>query len=242
AFDRRDAAARPPMRPPAAPAAMVETWRRRLADGHAIGEAEALRLLADFGLTVTPCATAKDESDAVEAAMRIGFPVALKTVGVAHKSDVDGVRLALANPAAVRAAHRDLAARLGPRVLVARMAQGQGVEMMLGLHRDPDFGPVVLVGFGGIHAEILKDAVFALPPFDAAEARRLIDRLRLRPLLDGARGAAPADIDAMAQAAARFSALAAALGDGIETIDVNPILVLPRGAVAVDALVAARRP
>ncbi|MDR6289393.1 acyl-CoA synthetase (NDP forming) [Inquilinus ginsengisoli] len=242
AFDRRDAAARPAMRPPAAPAAMVETWRRRLADGHAIGEAEALRLLADFGLTVTPCAAAKDESEAVEAAMRIGFPVALKTVGVAHKSDVDGVRLGLADPAAIRAAHRDLAARLGPRVLVARMAQGRGVEMMLGLHRDPDFGPVVLIGFGGIHAEILKDAVFALPPFDAAEARRLIDRLRLRPLLDGARGAPPADIDAMAQTTARFSALAAALGDLIETIDVNPILVLPRGAVAVDALVAARRP
>ncbi|KGM30970.1 acetate--CoA ligase family protein, partial [Inquilinus limosus] len=85
------------------------------------------------------------------------------------------------------------------------------------------------------------DAAFALPPFDAAEARRLIDRLRLRPLLDGARGAPAADIDALAAAAARFSALAAALGDLVEAIDVNPILALPRGAVAVDALVVARR-
>lgn len=241
AFDRRDAAARPPMRPPHTPEAAVERWRARLADGHPITEAEALRLLADFGLTVTPCAMVKDESEAVEAAIRIGFPVALKTAGAAHKSDVDGVRLGLADPVALRQAHRDLAVRLGPRVVVARMVRDRGVEMMLGLQRDPDFGPVVLLGFGGIHAEILQDAAFALPPFDAAEARRLIDRLRLRPLLDGVRGAPVADIDALAEAAARFSALAAALGDRVEAIDVNPILVLPHGAVAVDALVVGRR-
>lgn len=241
AFDRRDAAARPPMRPPPAPEAAVTRWRARLSDGHPVTEAEALRLLADFGLTVTPCAMARDESEAVEAAIRIGFPVALKTAGVAHKSDVDGVRLNLADPVALRQAHRDLAVRLGPRVLVARMVRDRGVEMMLGLQRDPDFGPVVVLGFGGIHAEILRDVAFALPPFDAAEARRLIDRLRLRPLLDGARGAPAADIDAMAAAAARFSALAAALDDLVEAIDVNPVLALPHGAIAVDALVMARR-
>lgn len=240
AFDRRDAAARPPMRPPQPPAAAVERWRRRLADGHPVTEAEALRLLADFGMTVTPCAMAKDESEAVEAAMRIGFPVVLKTAGAAHKTDVDGVRLGLADPVALRQAHREMAARLGLRVLVARMVRDKGVEMMLGLKRDPDFGPVVVIGFGGIHAETLKDAAFALPPFDAAEARRLIDRLRLRPLLDGARGAPAADIDALASAAARFSTLAAVLGDRVEAIDVNPILALPRGAVAVDARLATR--
>ncbi|MGO1078730.1 acetate--CoA ligase family protein [Inquilinus sp. CA228] len=242
AFDRRDAAARPPMHPPRAPETVVERWRARLADGHPVSEAEALRLLADFGLTVTPCAMARDESEAVEAAIRIGFPVALKTAGAAHKSDVDGVRLGLADAVALRQAHRELAVRLGPRVLVARMVRDKGVEMLLGLQRDPDFGPVVVIGFGGIHAEILQDAAFALPPFDAAEARRLIDRLRLRPLLDGARGAPAADIDALAEAAARFSALAAALGDLVEAIDVNPILVLPHGAIAVDALVVGRCP
>ncbi|OWJ55893.1 hypothetical protein BWR60_35705 [Inquilinus limosus] len=229
------------MRPPLPPEAAVARWRARLADGHPVTEAEALRLLADFGLTVTPCAMAKDESEAVEAAMRIGFPVALKTAGTAHKTDVDGVRLNLADPVALRQAHRDLAVRLGPRVVVARMVRDKGVEMMLGLQRDPDFGPVVVIGFGGIHAEILRDAAFALPPFDAAEARRLIDRLRLRPLLDGARGAPAADVDALAEAAARFSTLAAALGDLVEAIDVNPVLALPRGAVAVDALVVPRR-
>jgi hypothetical protein len=120
------------------------------------------------------------------------------------------------------------------------MAGGPAVEMILGLVGDPDLGPVVLVGTGGIHAEILKDAVTARPPFDAAEARRMIDRLRLRPLLDGARGAPAADLDALSDAVSRFSVLAAALGDRIATMDVNPLRAGPGGALAVDALVVAR--
>jgi hypothetical protein len=120
------------------------------------------------------------------------------------------------------------------------MAAGPAVEMIVGLVRDPDFGPTVLVGTGGIHAEILRDVVVARPPFDAAEARRLVDRLRLRALLDGVRGAPPADLDALAGAVARFSVMAAALGDAVETIDVNPLLAGPAGVVAVDALVVAR--
>jgi hypothetical protein len=117
------------------------------------------------------------------------------------------------------------------------MVEGPAVEMFLGHTRDQDFGPIVLIGFGGIHAEVLRDVVFAKPPFDAGEAHRLIDRLRLRRLLDGVRGAPAADIGAFAEAAARFSVLAAAMGPLLETIDVNPVLVLPRGCRAVDALV-----
>jgi len=149
---------------------------------------------------------------------------------------VGGVALNLRDAAGLRAAYADMAARLGPRVLVARMVAGPAVEMILGLTRDADFGPIVLIGFGGIHAEILKDVIFAKPPFDAAEARRLIDGLRLRRLLDGVRGAPVADIDAFAAAAAHFSVLAAALGPHLDSVDVNPVLVLPKGCVAVDAL------
>jgi hypothetical protein len=183
------------------------------------------------------------EDDAAAAAVRLGFPVVLKTAapGIAHKSDVGGVILKLADENAVRSAYRDLSVRLGPRVLVAAMVTGPSVEMIFGLTRDPDFGPIVLAGFGGIHAEVLKDAAVAKPPFDAAEARRLIDSLRLRPLLDGVRGAPPADIDALAAALARFSVLAAAIGDRVEAIDVNPVLVRPDGVVAVDALIVPRR-
>ncbi|HUG62542.1 MAG TPA: acetate--CoA ligase family protein, partial [Methylomirabilota bacterium] len=175
---------------------------------------------------------------------RIGFPVVLKTAtpGIFHKTDVDGVRLRLGDGAAVEAAYRDIAGRLGPRAIVAAMALGPSVEMILGIVRDEDFGRTVMIGAGGVHAEILKDVVVAKPPFDAAKAHRMIDRLRFRRLLDGARGAPPASIDMLAVTLARFSVLAAALGDAIETMDVNPLLAGPTGALAVDALVVGRRP
>jgi len=94
------------------------------------------------------------------------------------------VRLSLFDEAAVAVAWRDLAARIGPRTLVAPMVCAPGVEMLLGMFRDAQFGPVVVLGFGGVHVEALADVVYALPPFDAAEARRLLDRLRLRALLE----------------------------------------------------------
>jgi acyl-CoA synthetase (NDP forming) len=208
-----------------------------------LDEAAGLALLDDFGLPVVPHALADTEDDATAAAVRLGFPVVLKTAtpGIAHKSDVGGVILKLADEDAVRAAYRDLSQRLGPCVLVATMVTSPAVEMIFGMTRDSDFGPIVLAGFGGIHAEVLKDAAVAKPPFDAAEARRLIDGLRLRPLLDGVRGAPPSDVDALAAALARFSTLAAAVGDLVEAIDVNPVLVRPDGVVAVDALIVPRR-
>jgi hypothetical protein len=110
--------------------------------------------------------------------------------------------------------------------------------MILGARRDPQFGPVVLIGFGGVYAEVLKDATFALPPFDAAYARRKVDGLRLRPLLDGQRGRPPHAIDAFCNMAARFSALVHALRDGIGEIDINPVIVGQERCTAVDALIA----
>lgn len=231
---------RPSGAPPAADPAVVEKWRTRLAAGGTLEESEGLDLLADFGLPVVPRAVVADRDAALEAAAAFGFPVVLKTSmpGIAHKSDVGGVKLGLADADAVGAAYDDLAKRLGPRVLVAPMA-GKGVEMILGVTRDPQLGPTVLVGSGGIHAEILKDVVTARPPFDAAWARRLLDRLKLRRLLDGVRGAPPADVAGLCEAAARLSVLAASLGDVVKEIDVNPLIVGPDGCLAVDALVVA---
>jgi hypothetical protein len=164
--------------------------------------------------------------------------------GHAHKSDQGGVHLDLCDGDAVASAYEDLSRRLGPRVLVAPMAPA-GVEMMLGMVRDEQFGPLVVMGFGGIAVEALDDTVCALPPFDAAEARRLIDRLRNRPLLDLARGGKPADVQAFAELAARFSALVAGLvtgpvtglGGAVEEIDLNPVIVHADGCLVVDALV-----
>jgi acyl-CoA synthetase (NDP forming) len=115
-----------------------------------------------------------------------------------------------------------------------------GVELSLGVVRDPQFGPLCMVGAGGVLIEVLRDRQFALPPLDRSRARRLIDRLSIRPLLDGVRGAPPADVDAVADALVRVSALALDLGDVIEALDVNPLIAGPAGCVAVDAMVIAR--
>jgi hypothetical protein len=167
--------------------------------------------------------------------------VALKTAapGVQHKSDVGGVVLGLAAPDAVRAAYLDIAERLGPEVVVAAMAPA-GVELALGVVRDPQFGPLVLVAAGGSLVEVLHDRRLALPPLDGPRARTLVDGLRVRPLLDGVRGAPSADIDALTLAISRLSVLAADLGDQLEALDVNPVIVSAQGCVAVDALVIPR--
>jgi hypothetical protein len=177
-------------------------------------------------------------TDAVAAATDIGFPVVVKTAapGLQHKSDVGGVKLALAGSDEVRAAYEDLAERLGTDATVAPMAPN-GVEVALGIVRDPTFGPLVLVAAGGVLVEVLHDRRLALPPLDEDRARRLVGGLRMRPLLDGLRGEPPPDVGSLVEAVSRLSALAADLGDRLEALDANPVIVSPRGCVAVDALV-----
>ncbi|HLI10304.1 MAG TPA: acetate--CoA ligase family protein [Alphaproteobacteria bacterium] len=207
----------------------------------ALPEAEALALLADYGIPTTPARIVGSVEEACAAAREIGFPVVCKTAepGVLHKSDVGGVKLDLKDEADIASAYADLAARLGPRVLVAQMAR-PGTEIALGLVHDRQFGPVVMVAAGGLLVEILRDASYALAPFGAETARRLIDGLAVRRLLAGARGATPADLGALAEVIARFSILAADLSERIKELDVNPLIVGPNGAIAVDALVVLR--
>lgn len=114
--------------------------------------------------------------------------------------------------------------------------------MLLGVVRDEQFGPLVLLGFGGIMAESMRDVACALPPFTAATARRLVDGLRQRSLLDGHRGMPPVDIGSFCAAAASVSVLAATLGDAVAELDINPVLVRVDGCLALDALVAGRKP
>ena len=130
-----------------------------------------------------------------------------------------------------------MSSRLGPTVTVQEMVE-PGVEMALGVVHDPQFGPLVMVAAGGVLIETLGDRRLALPPLDEARASKLIDRLDVRPLLDGVRGAPPADVNSLARALSRLSLLAQDLGDLIDALDVNPVIVGSRGCVAVDALVA----
>jgi len=184
---------------------------------------------------------------AVAAAEALGYPVAIKIASpdIAHKTDIGGVRLDLANAAAVAVAYDAVTAaahaqRPGARlegVLVAPMVR-DGVEAVIGVHEDPTFGPIVMVGLGGVLVEILKDVAFRKAPFGSAEARQMIDELKGRALLAGARGHSPCDIDALAKTLARLSRFAAANAGRLQCIEINPLLVRPRGqgVLGLDAL------
>jgi acetate---CoA ligase (ADP-forming) len=240
----RDFRARRSIEPPApVPVDVRDRWRSRLSEGGDMSELEGLTLLEDYGLQIATARGASTVEEAVAGADEVGWPVAMKTaaLGVQHKSDVGGVRLDLADADAVRVAYEDMASRLGPRVVVAAMAP-PGVELALGIVRDPQFGPLVLVAAGGVLVEVLHDRRLAIPPIDVARSRALIDGLGVRPLLEGARGAPKAATEEVAHAASRLSLLAADLGDLLDALDVNPVIVTSDACVAVDVLVIPRRP
>jgi acyl-CoA synthetase (NDP forming) len=216
-----------------------ERWLRALAAGPLDG-ATHLNLLSDYCIPVVRARRAASTAGALDAARVLGYPVVLKTddPGIRHKSDVRGVVTGLADSAALTDAYADLAVRLGPRVLVYETA-APGVELSLGLARDPALGPLVVVAAGGVLVEVLADHAVALPPVDHAGAYRLLGRLRAGRLLDGVRGAQPADRNAIADAIVALSTLAAELGDALEALDINPLICGPSGALAVDALAIA---
>jgi acetyltransferase len=213
-----------------------------------LASAEAARLLADFEIPLAETIPVKDAEQAVRAADSLGYPVVIKidSPDIAHKTDVGGVRVGCRDAAAVRAAVAevlDSVRRLAPAarldgVHVQRMVAG-GVEMILGVKTDPLFGPAVVCGFGGIFVEQLRDVAVRVPPIGRADAMAMIDELRGTALLRGARGRAPADVDALADAIVRLAALAEAHRQSLRALDINPLLVLDagRGVVAVDWLI-----
>jgi succinyl-CoA synthetase beta subunit len=212
-------------------------WAGALAGGW-LGGAELAGLLRDYGVPVVRTCAAGSLAEVLAAADRVGYPVVLKTdePGVAHKSDVGGVLLGLADAEALAEGYRDLAARLGPQVLVCETA-APGTEMLLGVVRDPALGPLVVIGAGGVLAELFADRVVALPPVDRQGALRMLRRLRIFALLNGMRGQPPADLASVADAITGVSAIASELGGSFTALDINPLICGSMGAVAVDALV-----
>lgn len=210
-------------------------------------EFHAKQALAAAGISVPSEAVVGSADDAVRSARATGYPVVLKIVSkeIAHKTEVGGVALNLRDDAAVREAHARLLANArhhAPRavidgVLVAPMVSG-GVEMIAGISRDPVFGPVVMVGLGGIHAEILRDVAVQVAPVSEDEALQMIRSLKMFALLDGARGQPKADVAAAARTVARLSAFACRHAADVAEIDMNPILVRPEGegVLVLDAL------
>ena len=213
---------------------------------HAVSEAEAKRLLAKAGIAVAPeraCATA---GEAIEAARLLGWPVVMKILSpdIVHKSEVGGVLLGVADEAAVRQGHATLLDRARHHapdariegVLVAKQLSG-GTECIMGIQQDPVFGPVALFGLGGIFVEILRDVALHRCPFGPAVAEHMIRSIRTAPILLGARGRPPADIAALATMLSNLSIFAAQAGPALRAIDLNPVLALPDGAYAVDAVI-----
>jgi acyl-CoA synthetase (NDP forming) len=205
-------------------------------------ERATLAFLAQRGVPVIPTTLVKDADQAVVAAHTIGGNVVLKIASddIAHKSDIGGVALNLAGDTAVADAFRRImaAAPSGARVdgvLVAPMRTG-GLELFVGCTRDPQWGPVVAVGLGGVWVEILQDVALRPLPVDATEVRRMLSELRGAKLLHGARGMQPADVDAIAAVIARIGDAAVALGPKLEALEVNPLWVRGATVEALDAL------
>jgi acyl-CoA synthetase (NDP forming) len=211
-------------------------------------EAEAKRLLREAGIACVPerlCSTAEE---AVAAAASFGFPVVMKIVSpdILHKTEIGGVLLGLADAEAVRQGFATLLERARERaptarlegVLVARQLKG-GVECILGIQRDPVFGPIAMVGLGGVFVEIVKDVAFRRCPFGVDAAAAMIRSLKGAALLEGARGRPAADTAALATMLARLSVVAHRAGERLAAIDLNPVIVLPagEGAFAADAVI-----
>ncbi|HET7666454.1 MAG TPA: acetate--CoA ligase family protein [Mycobacterium sp.] len=201
---------------------------------------DPFELLAAYGIPVVQTRAAASLGEALVAAGELGYPVALKTLGAPHKSGVGGVALNVADDAALRVAYTAMAQSLGPQVAVQPMV-GDGVEVSVGFVRDDAFGPLLVVAAGGTLVELLGDRVAACPPVSRARALALLDRLRIRPLLAGWRGAPAVDIDGLADVIVAFSEMAMQLGDMLAAVEANPVIASPGGVIAVDALVQACR-
>ena len=213
-----------------------------------LGAEAAFALFKEFNIPVAPTVLTRSADEAALAADKMGYPVVLKveSAQITHKSDVGGVALRLSNAGEVRAAFARIESEVKSRVpnakidgiVVQRMA-GEGVEMILGIKRDPLFGPVVLCGLGGILVEVLKDVAVGIPPLSRQQAHDMLTRLRGFQILGGVRGKPAGDVDALCGAIVGIGNLAISLGEQLLGVDINPLIVLPKdqGVVAVDAVV-----
>ncbi|MDA8902828.1 acetate--CoA ligase family protein [Porticoccaceae bacterium] len=243
-LDYRDFQQQPAQRLPVLDAEKLAHWRQHLQSQQQVSEALASQFLADFDIPMVVGTEFATESQLVKAAGLLSYPLVLKTAasGIAHKSDQGGVILNIISQAELLEAYQDLSHRLGSAAMVAPMVEVQGVEMILGISTDKQFGPVVVLGFGGLYAEMLKDTTVLLPPFDSASAVEAIGRLKMSPMLAGVRGSSPVDVQAYAEVAARLSVLAVEFADLIAEIDINPVKVLANGCLGLDALLVKHQP
>jgi acyl-CoA synthetase (NDP forming) len=216
------------------------------ADGRTLlTEVESKQLLHDAGINVTQSRLARTADEAVAIAEELGFPIVLKVVSgdIAHKSDVGGVELGLGDASAVRAAYDRMMANVkqaAPNASVdgvsVQQQAKQGTEVIIGTTTDPQFGPVMMFGLGGIMVEVLKDVAFRIVPLEPRDAKQIVREIKGYPVLEGVRGQAGADVDALERMILQVSEFAASHPEVAE-LDLNPVFAYPDGAIAVDARV-----
>ncbi len=234
--------------PPKRPSAAARVARPILAAagrGRALNEHNAKAVLAAYGIPVSRDVLVTSAADAARAVTSIGAPVVMKacSAAIAHKSERGLVRVGVGSATEARRVYHQLVEAAGDDpldgVLVCELVQG-GVETVVGVVEDELFGKAVMVGLGGVLVEVFEDTAFRVPPFDASEARRMVDELRAATLLRGVRGAKPANIDALVAVLMAVQRLAVDLDGDLAELDINPLLCRPDGCVALDALMVTR--
>lgn len=204
---------------------------------------ESFGILKAYGIPVVKTVFAKTEGEAIKAAEEIGYPLVMKVISpqISHKSDVGGIRLSLQNEEGVRAAYREMMGSISKKrpgavlegVQMQPMLSG-GKEVIIGMIRDPTFGPMLMFGLGGVYVEILKDVRFAIASVNEKEAREMITGIKTYPLLAGVRGSKPSDIGALVDTILRVSKLVCDFPE-IEEFEINPMMVFEQGKGALAA-------
>jgi acetyltransferase len=216
--------------------------------GRILNEHDSKQILSAYGISVTREKLAGSLEEAKKAAAEIGYPVVMKVMSadIPHKTEAGVIKLGVSSEKDLAAFYEEILGKAKKfkadakidGVLIQEMAE-KGVEMIIGMKRDPSFGPVVMFGLGGIFVEVFKDVSFRIPPMSAQDAREMIDEIKGAKLLKGYRGMEPADVDAIAAALMSVASLSIDLGGEIQELDINPLIVYPKGngIKVVDALV-----
>ncbi len=218
----------------------LKKYQDQLDQSDFVSEADALNMFFDLGLNANQSNIISNEEEMVSTANEMGFPLVLKTAveDVYHKSELSGVYLNIDSEEELRSSYKELQEKLPGNALLAKMVQSEGVEMIVGMTTDQQLGPMVTIGFGGYYAEAMNDAITLMPPFSKEMAKKALSKLKMKTLLEGYRGSKPADLDAFAEFASRFSVIAVELSNQVCEIDLNPVILGNDNCIAVDALIS----
>jgi acetate---CoA ligase (ADP-forming) len=237
----RDFLARAEMMPPVLDSTVVNKWQDKFNSKTEFDEYITARMLDDLGISMLASELVNNKEELLEASSQLNFPLVLKTAqpGIQHKSESNGVILNIENETELLQGYDVLSSTLGSKALLAPMLNEFGIEMILGIARDSQFGPMIIIGIGGVYTELLRDIVIIKPPFDAEYVFQCLNRLKMRTLLDGVRGKPGVDLSAYCAAAAQLSVIALEFENKIIEMDINPVTVMEKGCIGLDALIVA---